>query len=101
MSARHASELLYDSEAALRLVDSAIEDIRESDPARDAALLAHGYTEVVSLLASVRGLRASLDRQTPDATPSGHSPAASAALAQLETRLADLAQTFDAGTTRR
>ena len=28
MTARHANELLYDSEAALRLVDSAIEDLR-------------------------------------------------------------------------
>ena len=93
MSARHASELLYDSEAALRLVDSAIEDIRESDPARDVALLAYGYTEIVNLLASVRGLRASLDLPAPNAT--------SAALAQLETRLAQLAQTFDAGATSR
>lgn len=36
MTARHANELLYDSEAALRLVDSAIEDIREPDPRRGA-----------------------------------------------------------------
>ncbi len=101
MSARQASELLYDSEAALRLVDSAIEDIRESDPARDAALLAHGYTEIVSMLASVRGVRAGLDLATPDAMQAGRLSEASTALEQLETRLADLARTFDAGASRR
>jgi hypothetical protein len=41
MTARHANELLYDSEAALRLVDSAIEDIRDArlaDPVEQADL---------------------------------------------------------------
>jgi hypothetical protein len=37
MTARPASELLYDSEAALRLVDSAIEEIREPDSRRATA----------------------------------------------------------------
>lgn len=53
------------------LVDSAIEDIHETDPARDAALLAHGYTEIVSMLASVRDLRAGLDVPAPSPMPAG------------------------------
>jgi hypothetical protein len=89
MTARHANELLYDSEAALRLVDSAIEDIRDldlprADTARDALrtaqlrdllaasgplglirlsqILARGYTEIVSVLGSLRESRNVLER---------------------------------------
>ena len=89
MTARHANELLYDSEAALRLVDSAIEDIRDldlprADTARDALrtaqlrdllaasgplglirlsqILARGYAEIVSVLGSLRESRNVLER---------------------------------------
>ena len=89
MSARPANELLYDSEAALRLVDSAIEDLRAADP-RDAGrsadptrngsirdllnssgpigliglshVLARGYSEIVSVLGSLRESRSVLQR---------------------------------------
>ena len=62
MTARPATELLYDSEAALRLVDSAIEDLRlnGSAPIGMVALshvLARGYSEIVSVLGSVRESR--------------------------------------------
>ena len=100
MSARHASELLYDSEAALRLVDSAIEEIREpegrraaesGDAARAAQLrdalaavngplglvglsqmLARGYTEIVSVLGSLRESRTVLERATVDRLQQTH-----------------------------
>ncbi len=85
MTARHANELLYDSEAALRLVDSAIEDIREAGPRastgtsaeslhaghlRDllqaagplgllgiSQILARGHGEIVSVLRNLRESR--------------------------------------------
>ena len=85
MTVRHAKELLYDSEAALRLVDSAIEDIRDArpdDPAGHANLreqlaaagpagltevLSRGYGEVVSTLGSLRQSRTTLERmRAPD-----------------------------------
>ena len=88
MSARPVSELLYDSEAALRLVDSAIEDIREPDSASECVdparlqelkdmlagandphgligvsqILARGHAEIVSALASLRESRGALER---------------------------------------
>ena len=52
MTARHATELLYDSEAALRLVDSAIEDLRDAD-ARDIASVSdilNGLDRAVALV---------------------------------------------------
>lgn len=87
MSARPPSELLYDSEATLRLVDSAIEEIGElgSDDRhplsrRDASpllqqtppiglvgltdLLARGYTEILGVLDSLRQSRHFLERAT-------------------------------------
>ena len=89
MTARHANELLYDSEAALRLVDSAIEDIREPDPRRAATdrashlhellskaaplgligisqVLARSYGEIVSVLGSLRESRNALERAAVD-----------------------------------
>jgi hypothetical protein len=90
MTARHANELLYDSEAALRLVDSAIEDIREASPRpstgtpaeslhaghlRDllqaagplgllgiSQLLARGHGEIIGVLRSLRESREVLAR---------------------------------------
>jgi len=88
MTARQANELLYDSEAALRLVDSAIEDIRDArlrEPGADAdaasgarlrALIANGplgfigvpqllercRAEIVSVLGSLRESRSVLER---------------------------------------
>jgi chemotaxis regulatin CheY-phosphate phosphatase CheZ len=85
MTSRHANELLYDSEAALRLVDSAIEDIRDArptEPARYATIreqlaasgplgliglsevLARSYGEIVSVLGSLRQSRNVLQRTT-------------------------------------
>jgi hypothetical protein len=90
MTARHANELLYDSEAALRLVDSAIEDIREAGPRASTGLsaeslhaghlrdllqaagplgllgiskiLARGHGEILSVLGSLRESRDVLAR---------------------------------------
>jgi hypothetical protein len=90
MTARYANELLYDSEAALRLVDSAIEDIREAGPRASAGpsaeslhaghlrdllqaagplgllgisqILARGHGEIVSVLRSLRESRDVLAR---------------------------------------
>ena len=90
MSPRPANEVLYDSEATLRLVDSAIEDIRElepggpdlrSEPASRAdvrqvptegalgsvalsEMIERGYAEVVSVLGSLRESRSVLARTT-------------------------------------
>jgi hypothetical protein len=88
MTARHATELLYDSEAALRLVDSAIEDLRTlprtmgsaAEPTgngnlRDilsasgsldlvglSQILAQSYGEIVKVLGSLRESRTVLER---------------------------------------
>ena len=51
MTTRQASELLYDSEAALRLVDSAIEDLRDAQH-RDPHLSAASGAELRELLAA-------------------------------------------------
>lgn len=116
MTVRHANELLYDSEAALRLVDSAIEDIRDAgpdDPARNTNLreqlaaagptglsevLARSYGEVVSTLGSLRQSRSTLERmQAPDIA-SPQLTYASSVLTEMETRLADLATLLDPAT---
>ena len=92
MTARQATELLYDSEAALRLVDSAIEDLRDAPP-RDLSavtdpsspeirqllaatgklgldgltkVLARGYTEIVSALGRLRESRDLLEKTAVD-----------------------------------
>ena len=98
MTARQASELLYDSEAALRLVDSAIEEIREPEgrragesssrgnELRDALAAANGslgllglsqviarsYTEIVSVLGSLRESRTVLERSTVERIQQTH-----------------------------
>ena len=100
MTARYATELLYDSEAALRLVDSAIEDIRETDPRagtgaaaepihaghlRDllqtagplgllgiSQILARGYGEIASVLQCLRESRDVLARTTADKLQHAH-----------------------------
>ena len=119
MTVRHPKELLYDSEAALRLVDSAIEDIRDArpdDPARNVNLreqlaaagptgsiglsevLARSYGEVVSTLGSLRQSRTTLERmQAPDIA-SQQLSYASSVLTEMETRLADLATLLDPAT---
>jgi hypothetical protein len=120
MSTRHANELLYDSEAALRLVDSAIEDIRDAGPRRGgeapdsakpnalrelleasaacgsprlAEIVARSYGEIVSVLGSLRESRAALQRGT--VSPDRLNDAATA-LTDLEGRLADVAALLDA-----
>jgi chemotaxis regulatin CheY-phosphate phosphatase CheZ len=98
MTARQASELLYDSEAALRLVDSAIEEIREPEGRRAAEsntrgselrdalaaangplgllglsqVLARSYTEIVSVLGSLRESRNTLERSTVERIQATH-----------------------------
>jgi chemotaxis regulatin CheY-phosphate phosphatase CheZ len=88
MTARHATELLYDSEAALRLVDSAIQDLRTLPrPSGGAAapnangsvrdllaspgavdlvglsqILARSYGEIVKVLGSLRESRSVLEQ---------------------------------------
>jgi hypothetical protein len=92
MTARHATELLYDSEAALRLVDSAIEDLgtlprtasTAAEPAANAKvrnilsasgsldlvglsqILAQSYGEIVKVLGSLRESRTVLKRTAVD-----------------------------------
>ncbi len=83
MAPKPVSELLYDSEATLRLVDSALDELRggeRAEPARPAPaapkpagaqplglvgltqLLAKGYAEIVSVLGSLRQSRSVLER---------------------------------------
>lgn len=125
MTVRTASELLYDSEAALRLVDSAIAEMRDVGAARPGSragapgdattrdlseVLARGYGEIVSVLGSVRASRSVLDelrttlrdeRGSALARAEAHDVAtrqlnyASSVLAEMETRLAELARIFD------
>ena len=90
MTTRQASELLYDSEAALRLVDSAIEDLRDAqhhDPALSSAsgaelrallsangldlvgltkLLSRAYSEVIGTLGKLRESRLVLEKTTTE-----------------------------------
>jgi hypothetical protein len=96
MTARHASELLYDSEAALRLVDSAIDEIRQPQLSE---ILARGYAEVVSVLGSLRESRAVLQRPAVGAlsqdVTTHQLDHASAVLTDMEGRLAMLASVLD------
>jgi hypothetical protein len=77
MSAKPASELLYDSEAALRLVDSAIKDLGElvadpndgstaCEPLTLAEALARAYEEIPRVLESLRQTRAVFERAAMD-----------------------------------
>ena len=97
MTARHANELLYDSEAALRLVDSAIEDIRDTRPGAGMAealhagnlrdllqaagplgllgishVLVRGYGEIVGVLQSLRESRDVLASAAPGNVQNTH-----------------------------
>lgn len=128
MTARHAKELLYDSEAALRLVDSAIEDIRDARPTEPAehtdareqpvvaaalengeasAVLARSYGELVSVLGSLRQSRNILQHTTVAKSHSAQAEHitsqqlsyASSVLTELEARLAELASVLDSART--
>jgi hypothetical protein len=117
MSPRPPNDLLYDTEATLRLVDSAIEDIRELDPrgpdyhsgpakwaaSREPAsgsalgarglseMVDRGYHEAMGVLDKVRESRSALARMAGDPTTSGDGTLReSAALAELEIRLVAL-----------
>ncbi len=96
MNAREPSELLYDSEATLRLVDSAILEMGELDgeerpaltqqlridlvpPAEEsvgfaglADVLAQGYTEIVGVLHALRQGRVQLERAAVEKTHPSH-----------------------------
>ena len=79
MPLKNADELLYDTEAALRLVDSAISEIgdrpedEQSAPRPCAPLelgaavqvLNRGHREIAALLDSLRQSRTQLERLTP------------------------------------
>jgi hypothetical protein len=117
MSAKPPSELLYDSEATLRLVDSAIEEIGDlgSDDSRPAAqrdasslvqhsppvgpvgqsdLIAWGHSEILGVLDALRQSRHFLERGTQDLT--GQQLAyASAVLSAMEARLTTIARAFE------
>ena len=117
MSAKPPSELLYDSEATLRLVDSAIEEIGDlgSDDSRPAAqrdasslvqqspllgpagqsdLLAWGHSEILGVLDSLRQSRQVLERGTQDIT-SQQLAYASAVMSAMEARLTTIARAFE------
>ena len=78
MPRKNADELLYDTEAALRLVDSAISEIGDG-PEHEAAdlpasptelgaaveVLNRGHREIAGVLASLRQSRTQLERLTP------------------------------------
>jgi hypothetical protein len=75
MSAKPASELLYDSEAALRLVDSAIKEMGELAADPDQAgrgaltlseLLTRAYEEIPRVLESLRQTRSVFERAAVD-----------------------------------
>jgi chemotaxis regulatin CheY-phosphate phosphatase CheZ len=75
MTAKPASELLYDSEAALRLVDSAIKDLGElaGEPDQSSGglltlseLLTRAHEEIPRVLASLRQTRAVFERAAVD-----------------------------------
>jgi hypothetical protein len=88
MTTRPASELLYDSEAALRLVDSAIEEIRAPE-ARGTARADHpehaGRARDVFATANIRsGLERSLALvEKLDARPAGAEPAETSGIRRL------------------
>lgn len=70
MASRATHELLYDSEATLRLVDSALADLRgrPAEPETPAAiaalpqLLLQAYGEIINILGSLREGRGALER---------------------------------------
>ncbi|MBV6521220.1 MAG: hypothetical protein MNPFHGCM_01353 [Gemmatimonadaceae bacterium] len=80
MPAKTPDELLYDSEAALRLVDSALLEMGErldsdaehasraaaADVAAAAALIERGRTGIATILSSIRNSRVSIERATLD-----------------------------------
>lgn len=79
MTSKTPGELLYDSEAALRLVDSAIQDMGDPPATPDAApappdlglsaaaqILERGYREITAVLDSLRQSRSLLERATLD-----------------------------------
>lgn len=100
MSAR-AHEALYESEAALRLVDQEISDLRGDSALRTLRLvdvpsiLLQANVQIVEVLAQLRSARAAfVSLATDDAATPQHAHA-SAALTDIEERLADVARRFD------
>ena len=101
MSAR-AHEALYESEAALRLVDQEISDLRGDDARRTPhlvdvpSILLQANVQIVEVLAQLRSARAAfVTLATDDAAIQQHAHA-SAALTDIEERLADVARRFGA-----
>ena len=111
MSAR-AHEALYESEAALRLVDQEISDLRADGLRGDGlrgdgalsppslvdvpSILLQANVQIVEVLTQVRSARTAFVLMTGnDAAPTLHTQAA-AALTDIEERLADVARRFEA-----
>ncbi len=101
MSAR-AHEALYESEAALRLVDQEISDLRGDGALRTPslldvpAILLRANVQIVEVLAQLHSARtAFVSLATNDAATQQHTHAF-AALTDIEERLADVARRFEA-----
>ena len=111
MSAR-AHEALYESEAALRLVDQEISDLRADGLRGDGlrgdgapsppslvdvpSILLQANVQIVEVLTQLRSARTAFVSMTGnDAATSLHTHAA-AALTDIEERLADVARRFEA-----
>jgi hypothetical protein len=99
VGARH--QLLYDTEAALRLVDGEVRAMTGSDDAGPAssrpALLERAGGEVRALLAQLRERRAALDALAdglagPEHATTREVAAAAGVLAELEARLSSTAE---------
>jgi hypothetical protein len=93
MNGRDVSELLYDFEAALRLVDSAIEDIREPDTVPESPDAARLKEMIVSVLASLRESRGVLQRADELVALVSHIQNGDVAIAQLSHAAAVLTET--------
>lgn len=102
-----AQEVLYESEATLRLVDQEIHDLRGSAPAcladigaeELAAMLERIDQQIRGVQHVVRETRASLDRVNAQATPDTDAAPivgrASSALDDVEQRLASILRAID------
>ena len=106
MSAR-AHEALYESEAALRLVDQEISDLRGDGLRGDDALrppslvdvpsiLLQANVQIVEVLAQLRSARTAFVSLASDNAATRQHSQAFAALTDIEERLADVARRFEA-----
>ena len=104
---REAQDVLYNTEEALRLVDSALRDFESTEDGqqfdeggrkaleRASELLAMGRSEVQSALEYIRVSRAVAQRSTIASSAGQQLAASSATLVELEDRLQRLATLFE------